>query len=501
MGDNTEKIFTKKGEHPKFIKSTVMMLSADILPFYAEFQTFLNYYETNAIPTCGVNVSREGCNFYWNRKFVDELLDTEVLFLLLHEDFHLLFDHTKRSIMYNKEFSNIAQDMIINQIIYDEIIKSSDEKLLGRITIPKSREEFLIKKNGDFVLDKKGNPIKNPFYNKNMGLFIPSEYNGEHIFENLYEWLRDKYREYKERKSELDNNQASDNQGSDNQSTDNQSTDNQGTDNQGTDDTDINMDSFGNPRYGKYGHNGVECSSLDSIFDSIERGEKITIDSHMDDDVTEDARKSMVNDFMQRLKNRGLITDDIEKILNKLRKKKHDYLKEIKRTISHHVFGNTKRKSITKPNRRGIEGIKGKKKYKNVINCILDTSGSMCGDFDAVLSYVFQNDIHINLIQIDTQIKSVNGIKNKKDLQKLIIKGLGGTKLQPALDYITEPKNKISVFNNVMLTDGECDYLDFSNVKGKTLILTTRRSPDVNDPKNNVKIIEIDIENSLHGDN
>jgi len=526
---NTSQLIMRKGEHPKFIDCTVMMLSANILPYYAEFQTFLNYYETNSIPTCGVNVSKEGCNFYWNREFVDSLLDTEALFLLLHEDFHLLFDHTKRSIMYNKEFSNIAQDMIINQIIHDEIM--SNDKNKGKVTIPKSREEFLTKKDGTPVLDKNGNPIKNPFYNKNMGLFIPVEYKGEHIFENLYEWLKDKYAEYKNRKEKLQNyNNKSQSQDQNQEQSQDKSQEQKGgqsgnskqkggkgkgenddlgqcgqqpgdqefDQNGDKGDVDQTKDSFGKDRIGNYGQNNIECQSLDSIFDSMERGEKTTLDSHIDDDVPEDARKSMVNDFMQRLKNRGLVTSDVEKILNKLRKSKHDYLKEIKRTISHHVFGTTKRKSITKPNRRGIEGIKGKKKFKNVINCVLDTSGSMSGDFESVLSYVFQNDIHINLIQIDTQVKAVEGIKTKKDLEKLVIKGLGGTTLQPALDYISEPKNKLFSYNTVMLTDGECDHLDFSMIKGKTLILTTRTAPRINDPKGIVKIIEIDVENSLH---
>ena len=148
-------------------------------------------------------------------------------------------------------------------------------------------------------------------------------------------------------------------------------------------------------------------------------------------------------------------------------------MKEIKRTISHHIFGATKRKSITRPNRRGIEGIKGKKKYKNVINVILDTSGSMCGDFERVLSFVFQNDIHINLIQIDTEVKMVEDIKTKRDLQKVMIKGMGGTVLQPVIDFVNNPKNKLNSFNNVLLTDGYTDTLNFSQVHGKTLILTT----------------------------
>lgn len=593
-----KQIIIKKGEHPRFIDCTVMMLSANILPYYAEFNTFLNYYETNTIPTCGVNVSREGCNFYWNRKFVDSLNDKEALFILLHEDFHLLFDHTKRSIFYNKEFSNIAQDMIINQIIYDEIM--SNDKNKDKVDIPKSKDEFIIDKNGKQILDKSGKPIKNPFYNKNMGLFMPIDYKGPHIFEDLYEWMKDEYAKYKEKKQKLQENKKEEKEEKEEENKnyavcvsttdiklsgiqiidshllndgdivlvngqldktqnglyncshnkwsrikflndnvkyqtniDNKidiltgyvnansvwvltetnaknplkivddkdeqlwtKVDNGSGDGDG--DGDNSKDSFGKPRYGKNGQNGVECASLDSIFDSIENNEKLTLDTHMDDDVSDDARKSMVNDFMQRLKNRGLVSSDVERILNKLRKTKHDYLKEIKRTISHHVFGTTKRKSITKPNRRGIEGIKGKKKYKNVINCILDTSGSMGGDFESVLSYVFQNDIHINLIQIDTEVKAVEGIKNKKELEKLKIKGLGGTVLQPALNYINDPKNKLYSFNNVMLTDGYCDHLDFSDIKGKTLILTTSTPPTINDPKGKVKIIKIDVNDSLH---
>lgn len=565
MGENkheiirhTSQIRYKKGEHPKFTDNIVMMLSSNTLPYYAEFNTFINFMESDNLPTCGVNIGREGMNFFWNRKFVDELNLMEALFVLLHEDFHLLFDHTKRSIIYNKEFSNVAQDMIINQIIYDEVMKH--EKSKGKIEIPKSKNEFVMGKDGQPIIGKDGNPIKNPFYGHNNGLFIPADYTGEHIFENLYEWLKDKHDEYKKRLSQLRQQQQqqqqnqsgtpqkgkgqkpdkngqqgqggepTDGDGDGNPTDGNQDgkgkpdknskgkgqgkdqNDNQGNDqgngqddSQGEDqgdqtgDAGSNLDSFGKPRYGKYGQNGVDCQSLDSIFDSMERGEQLTLDSHVDDDVPEDARKSIVNDFMQRLKNRGLVSSDVEKVLNKLRKSKHDYLKEIKRTISHHVFGTTKVKSITRPNRRGIEGIKGKKKHKNVINCVLDTSGSMNGDFEAVLSYIFQNDIHINLIQIDTQIKAVEDIKNKRDLEKLMIKGLGGTTLQPALDYIADPKNKLHSFNTVMLTDGATDHLNFSNIKGKTLILTTATPPPMDDPKGIVKCIAIDIHDSLHG--
>lgn len=524
---HTSQIISKKGEHQKFIDLIVMMLSSNTLPYYAEFNTFINFYESTNVPTCGVNLTSEGMNFYWNKKFVDKLNNKEALFLLLHEDFHLLFDHTKRSITYNKSFANIVQDMIINQIIYDELM--NHDKTKDKIEIPKHKEEFIVGENGEPILDKDGNKMKNPLFGKNSGLFIPKEYEGEPIFENLYEWLRDKQDEYKKRKeqqegksdnssnsnknekgdsynssSQSDNssnsNKSEKGDSSDNSSQSNSSSNSNKSENDETNNgNNIPKDSFGNPSYGKFGKNGVECQSLDSIFDSMERGEQLTLDSHIDDDVPESARKSIVNDFMQRLKNRGLVSGQIENILNKLRKSKTDYLKEIKRTISHHIFGNTKRKSITKPNRRGIEGIKGKKKYKNVINCILDTSGSMCGDFERVLSFIFQNDIYINLIQIDTEVKAVEDIRSKRDLEKVVIKGMGGTVLQPAVEYINNPVNKLHSFNNVVLTDGYTDNLDFSQTKGKTLILTTGTKPRYNNPKGMVKCIMIDLEQSVRG--
>lgn len=508
---HTSQIKAKPGENQKFTNLIVMMLSSNTLPYYAEFNTFVNFYESTNIPTCGVNISEDGMNFYWNRKFVDDLNDKEALFLLLHEDFHLLFDHTKRSINYNKQVANVVQDMIINQIIYDEIMKH--DKTKDKVEIPKHKEEYVMGEDGQPILDKNGKKIKNPLFGKNSGLFIPKDYTGEHIFENLYEWFRDKQDEYKKRKREQgdgadskdgDNgqsNSSSQSDGGDDQS-DSQGNSDKKSDGQsdgGNDNGNVPKDSFGNPKYGPYGKNGVECQSLDSIFDSMENGEQLTLDSHIDDDVPDNARKSIVNDFMQRLKNRGLVSGQIENILNKLRKSKKDYLKEIKRSISHHIFGSSKRKSITKPNRRGIEGIKGKKKFKNVVNCILDTSGSMCGDFERVLSFIFQNDIHINLIQIDTEVKAVEDIKNKRDLEKVVIKGMGGTALQPAIEHINNPTNKIHTFNNIILTDGYTDNLNFSNTKGKTLILTTGVKPKYNDPKGLVKCIEIDLEESIRG--
>ena len=484
-----------------------------------EFALYINFYESKNNPyitTAGVNVTKAGMNFYWDRKFIDGLPQPEVNFLLVHEEFHILFDHIKRSVGYNARSANIVQDMIINQVILDDIMKKQG---LGS-----GPEPFM--------------DIPKDMFKKNSALFIPKEYKGEPIFENLYEWYVNKKREWQEKNKEaikkmkneankcekcgesLEKSEDSDQEGQGNQEQDKdgkgkpqnkdgkgkpQDGDGEGNnkgkgkgkgdpqDGDGGDGGDGDgtkcpncghnndnnksrqgkKDTSGKDRYGKYGKNDAEMYSLETIFEGEEREEQNTLDTHLGDDVPQEHKREIVEGIMSKLKHRGLESGDVEQILNKLRKTKKDYLKEIKRTMSNHVFGSIKSKTIVRPNRRGISGLKGHKKYNNEINVLLDTSGSMGGEFEKVLSYIFQNDIQMNMIQCDTRIQQSIKIKCKKDLEKMKIAGLGGTTLQPGIDFIADKKNKINIFNTVILTDGWTDSLDFKNINSKTLILST----------------------------
>ena len=525
--------------HEKLTESIVAMMATGNLPYYGEFALFINFYESKNnpyIPTAGVNVTSAGMNFYWDRKFIDSLPQPEINFLLIHEEFHLLFDHIKRSVGYDMRSANIVQDMIINQIIYDEIMKKQG---LGSGTNP-----FLA--------------VPKDMFGKNSALFIPKEYKGEAIFEDLYEWYVNKKREWQEKNKEAiqkmkkdankcpncgsqmsesgddnqqnnskndqgkqnqdkENNQGQEQSGNQksnkkgNQQGDQQSNGNQNdSDNQDENDGEESQnggkkcpncghehqnnqsrqgqkDTSGKDKYGKYGKNDAEMYSLDTIFEGEEREEQNTLDAHLGDDIPQELKREIVEGTMSKLKNRGLTSGDVEAILSKLRKTKKDYLKEIKRAMSNHVFGSKKQKTIVRPNRKGISGLKGNKKYKNEINVLLDTSGSMGGSFDKVLSYIFQNDIEINLIQCDAQIQQVIKIKEKKELEKMKIRGLGGTTLMPGLDFISDPKNKIHMYNNVILTDGYTDNLDFSKIKTKTLILSTASKCPISHDNGRVK--------------
>jgi predicted metal-dependent peptidase len=456
------------------------------LPYYGEFNLHINFVEQDSVGTCGVNVSSKGMNFFYSPKFLEDMSQKEVNFITIHEDFHLLFNHPKRTItgQYDHKMSNIAQDMIINHVIWEDIPHAFVE-------IPKSKD------------------------GKNMALFVPKEYEGKLIFEELYEWLKDekeKWQKEQKKNSECKScggsgkkdqgEQKGEGQGEKKEGKEKgqQPGDGQGEGQHGQDDggkgegqsqekpgegescpdcqgtgNEGGKDSSGKPSYGPYGKNpSKDSDSLDTwskeqIFQDMENGTGEYLDKHIGDDVPEEMREAMVKDVMERLSARGLSAGNVEQTLNKLRKKRKDYLKEIKRAVSNMIFGTLKQKTIVKPNRRQISGLKGNRKVKTKINCILDTSGSMGGTFERVLSYVYRSDIEINLIEADTEVKWIENIKNKRKLETMVIKGLGGTILQPAVDLVGDQFND---FNTVVLTDGICDSLDLSKIKGRVLIIS-----------------------------
>lgn len=456
-------------EHEKLVLA-IKTLLIDItlnLPFYGEFNLHVNFEEQESVGTCGVNVTAKGMNFYYSPSFLDGLSQKEVNFIVLHEDFHLLFNHPKRTVtgQYNHKLANIAQDMIINHTIWEDISHEFVE-------IPRGKD------------------------GKNMALFVPIEYKGNLIFEELYEFLKDRKdkRDQEKKKADKDkkdkkesDNKSNSEQGEGEKLEDKSESQNGGeeTDKSGSgqgeqsgdsdsEEEDDGLDSSGKPSYGPFGKNprgrgALDTFSLDKILDDLDTNNGEYLDRHMVDEVPEEYREGIIKDITDRLASRGLVTGDVQTTLNKLKKKRKDYLKEIKRSISNSIFGGIKRKTITRPNRRQIPGLKGVKKKRSKINVILDTSGSMGGRFERVLSYVYRNDIEINLMESDTEVKWVENIKNKKKLDSIPIKGLGGTTLNPAIEYV---RNNFNNFNTVILTDGMTDRLDFSGIKGNVLIIS-----------------------------
>jgi hypothetical protein len=464
-----------KNIHEKLMESIqTMLIDTKVnLPYYGNFNLFVSFHERKDMPTCAVNMTAKGMNFYYNSEFLQNLSQKEVNFITLHEDFHLLWNHPKRTItgQYDPKLANVAQDMIINHIIWEDIPHSFVE-------IPK---------------DKDG---------KNMALFVPKEYKGKLIFEEIYEWLRDE-KEKREKQQKKDG-QCQTCQGTgEKQDGQGQSKDQQdGQDGEPCDDCDGSgnqpgKDSSGNDSYGPYGKNPrnenetIDTWSLDQILDNLDKNQGQYLDHHLGDEIPEEMRDSVIKDAMERLQARGLEGGNIEQTLGKLRKQRKDYLKYIKRTVSNVMFGTTKTRTITRPNRRGIFGVKGNKKIKNKINCILDTSGSMGGTFERVLSYIYRNDIEVNLIEADTDVKWVESIKSKKKLESIRIAGLGGTMLMPAVKYVEDHFNQ---YNTLIITDGYCDTLDLSSLQGNVLLISIGVDIPISKTNGKVKQIKVSVD-------
>lgn len=461
-----------KNIHEKLMESIQQMLidTKVNLPYYGNFNLFVNFKERKDIDTCAVNMTSKGMNFFYNSEFLNRLSQKEVNFITLHEDFHLLWNHPKRTItgQYDHKLANIAQDMIINHIIWEDIPHRYVE-------IPKDAE------------------------GKNMALFVPKEYTGKLIFEEIYEWLRDE-KEKRDKIKKQNQCQTCKGTGDKQDGGQNQNGQSDG-DGQKCDDCDgTGQKDGGQSEQSKYGPFGkdprsqdgtLDTWSLDQILDNLDSNQGQYLDQHLGDEIPEEMRDSIVKDAMERLSARGLSAGNIEQTLSKLRKQRKDYLKHIKRTVSNVMFGTTKTRTITRPNRRGILGIKGNKKIKNKINCILDTSGSMGGTFERVLSYIYRNDIEVNLIEADTEVKWVENIKSKKKLESVKIAGLGGTMLMPAVKYVEDNFNQ---FNTLIITDGYCDSLDLSKLQGNVLMITIGVEVPVTKTNGKVKQIKVDLE-------
>ena len=154
------------------------------------------------------------------------------------------------------------------------------------------------------------------------------------------------------------------------------------------------------------------------------------------------------------------------------------------------IFGTIKQQTIVKPNRKSISGLKGNRKIKTAINVILDTSGSMGNTFEKVLSYIYRSDIQVNMIQADTQVNWVDKFMDKKKIERMKISGLGGTVLQPAVDYVVQNFNQ---YNTCILTDGYCDSLHLEKLKGRVLIISIGTKVPISRSNGKVKQICVDI--------
>ena len=431
-----------KKTHEK-IKISIQNMLIDTrmgLPYYGYFALNLNFFERNDIPTCAVNVTEGGLCFYYNTEFLNSLPQTAVNFVVIHELLHLFWDHISRikSSQFDHKLSNIAQDMIINYTIVKDFVNEY-------ITSPKTDDD------------------------KEMCVYLPNNYTGLLIYEDVYKWLEKELEKEANKENNINVPLPNNNSSGLSSTSTNDSDD---IDSAG----DSNGDGIGNSKSSNTCTNTQK--TICDIFNDLKNDDfdGSYMDKHIEDEVDEETKQNILKKFIDRVdsmcEGRGIERGNSMFTLEKITASKKDYISKIIKLLSDHSNGNKKYKTIIRPNRKGISGLKGKKKTVSILNCVLDTSGSMNASIERVLSVIFKNNIHINLIQIDTEVNSHTYITNKNQIQKTVVKGGGGTVLQPSIEYINKNK-KLSSYNTIILTDGMTDRLNFDSHKGKVLIVTT----------------------------
>jgi len=90
-------------------------------PFFAELSRYIRKVPTKDLPTAGVAYDQEfdDLTLFWNPDFFAGLNDAEVRGVLIHEFYHLVFQHISARLKKPAKMWNVATDLAINSLIAD----------------------------------------------------------------------------------------------------------------------------------------------------------------------------------------------------------------------------------------------------------------------------------------------------------------------------------------------------------------------------------------------
>ena len=87
-------------------------------PFFAALSRRIDKIRTDALPTAGVRVNPDSAQFemLYNPEFMAALKDEHRLGVLMHEFYHIIFEHvtTRKPVDGIRPIDNIAMDLAIN---------------------------------------------------------------------------------------------------------------------------------------------------------------------------------------------------------------------------------------------------------------------------------------------------------------------------------------------------------------------------------------------------
>jgi predicted metal-dependent peptidase len=115
----------KKTKKPKFDLNVYTFRLLQQEPFFAALSRRIHKYSTNAIPTAGVCVNKSTAQFemVYNPEFMESLPDNQKLGVLMHEFYHIIFEHLTTRLPEGgmSKMWNVATDLAINSHLMDKL--------------------------------------------------------------------------------------------------------------------------------------------------------------------------------------------------------------------------------------------------------------------------------------------------------------------------------------------------------------------------------------------
>jgi len=432
-------------------------------PFFAEMSRYIRKTPTVDLPTAGVAFDAEydDITLYWNPDFFRSLSDAEVRGVLLHEFYHLVFQHLTHRRKTPPKMWNIATDLAINSIIVSCETKQhalpAGGLVPGKFPVPPGDREFTKE-------EKDAMPLAQLIES------FPHAQSSEYYFSRLKE-KADQVRQQMQDscpihgKGKGDTGQPQNNP----ENSDGGNQPGNSKNSQEGNQKDGDHDHGGH----QHGQTGSQCTCGDGWIDSM--------DDHSGwDQIPEDLREAVagrVSGIVEKAVRKadcqangwgnipGHLREEIRKSVNRI----VDWRNILRQFIGSLERGNSTT-TMKRINRRYPYIHPGKKRgYTAKLLIAVDQSGSVS---DAMLSAFFgelaslTKRVSVTILPFDYTVADKDMIEWKRGTNPDIKRARGGgTDFEAPTKFANDPKNRGRWDGMLILTDGECSKPSPSRIK------------------------------------
>ena len=434
----------------RVIKSKIALMK--LSPFYSYLVMHMKFQRNDHSKTIGVDPDG---NVFWNKSFMEELTDSELVSVICHEATHCVLRHCERAKTRDRAIFNLAVDAVTNNMLIQNgftnlpkggIIPRNDSFFFKQLGID---IDEISKKTAEEIYDELSKAKEEQSKQKAKGKKKDGEGDSDEDYE-FDEHIPDVQKENKDAKDMKEKKQS--------------------------------PESSGNEDSGE-----GEDSNSENKPEEISKTEDL-----------DEKWGRILSEATSHAKLAGKDTNGMDRYVDKLLNPKRNWKNILYREVTNEMAVDT---TWNRPSRRSESiGIYLPSQKKENINMAvaIDSSGSVTDEeLKSFLSHTrdviasFAN-INLTVVVCDSQVKKVHEFNhaNINDVKKIEVKGGGGTSFTPVFDYLA--KNKPDIKLVIYLTDGDCfEKFKIEKYRGRVLWVLTKRGTEKY-IKNTGRIIKMD---------